>query len=235
MTLYQIFFVGAFLLGLAEVAVFKRFKTDASESAQVAKAAAFKMSDVKKILGDKKFTKFFCPLMLFMFCWQGAWPIYNIYHIRVLNANEFWFAMYTLASGTGAFVSAGFWQRYIRKNGNDSALVLSAFMLGFNTLLYPLAPNVVVMTLFCTVGGVVTLGFNTAALGGMLGATPDEGRLVYMAFYNTFLGLSLFIAPMLALFLLSVTDIYPVFFFYTGLRLAAAGVLYWKRKKSIPC
>ena len=110
-------------------------------------------------------------------------------------------------------------------------LVITAALLAINLLLFPLARNVQMMALFSPFGGFVSLGFSTAMLNGVLGATPDENRLVYMAFYNTAISLSLFLAPLFSHFILSITGIYAVFFIYTGMRLFSAGVLYLTQKK----
>ncbi|MCL2707528.1 MAG: MFS transporter [Defluviitaleaceae bacterium] len=233
MVLYQIFFAGAFLTGLAEIFVFKRFKTDAPADGKTSEAPgpSVRLPDLAGIFRDKRFMAFFAPLMVFVFCWQTAWPICAIYQVENLRANEIWFALFALASCGGAFVAAGYWQKFIRKHGNRATLIFSASLLSINLLLYPLSINVYIMTAASFYGGFVTIGLNTAMLAGVLDATPEQKRLVYIAFYNTAMNLSLFIAPFFSLMLLNlVGGVFPLFFILAVLRMLAAGVLYFAKR-----
>jgi MFS family permease len=227
MLLYQAFFIAAFAFGLVEVSVFRRFKTapDAIAPHHAGRSRAH-------ILRDKRFIAFLWPLLFFTFCWQAAWPICALYQVGNLRANEFWFALFGVASGAGAFFSAGVWQKLTRKRGNTFTLAVSAAGLGMNIVLFPLCPNVVAMTFTCAFGGAVSVGFNIASLNGVLAATPDDHRLSYMAFYNTAVNLSLFAAPLASHLLLQFMDIRALFFLLAGLRFVSAGVMYVVHSKT---
>jgi sugar phosphate permease len=80
-------------------------------------------------------------------------------------------------------------------------------------------------------GGFVSLGFNTSLLNGVLGATPDNDRLVYMAFFNTAQNLSLFLAPLFAHMVLSVIGVKETFYVLAGMRLLASGILFLLGKR----
>jgi hypothetical protein len=85
------------------------------------------------------------------------------------------------------------------------------------------------MAVACVFGGFVAIGLNTAMLNGVLEATPDENRLPYIAFYNTALNISLFLAPLFSLFLLTHININGVFFIIAGMRLMGAIVLIFSK------
>lgn len=226
MLLYQIFFVIAFLVGLLEVFVFNRFKeTPPAYNAGQAAAVNINLTVLRSILRDKRFFAFIGPVLLFTFFWQAGWPLCSIWQVDNIKANELWFAIFSLASGAGAFATAGFWQKFIRKRGNAITLVFSAFMIAFNLLLFPLSPNVWVLALVSPFGGFATIGLNTALLNGVLESTPDENRLVYLAFYNTAVNISLFFAPIFAHLLMSATGIKYAFYIVILGRALSAGVI----------
>jgi len=208
MILYQIFFVGAFLLGLVEVFIFSRLSVpeDTNETSVTEEKPSQNWKDIKNIFKDKKFRAFFIPAICFAFTWQAGWPLMGIFQAITLEASELWFAIFALVSGTVAFFSGTFWQRLLRKRGNNTTFVVSAALLASNMFLVPPVPNVYIMTVVMVFFGFSAVGINTALLNGVLEATPDENRLMYLAFYNTAMNISLFIAPLFAALLLSIFD-----------------------------
>ena len=196
MVLYQIFFVMAFLFGLAEVAMFRRLRVeDPLEKTEEDKSSPSDWALIPIIIKDKNFLAFFIPALIFIFTWQAGWPLVAIHQVMVIEATEMWFAIFSLASGVAAFASGGLWQKWLRKRGNSWVLVVSAFLLGVNMFFFPITPNVQMMALVSVFAGFSAIGINAALLNVVLGATPDENRMVYLAFYNTCTSISLFIAP----------------------------------------
>jgi MFS family permease len=221
--LYQIFFCAAFVIGLFEITVFKRFKIAPVETGDEAPALNF--SVVGEIIKNKQFRSFFLPVLGFVFFWQAGWPLYSIFQVSYIRASEFWFAVFALITGLSAFLSAGFWQKFIRKRGNTRTMIFAASFLVVNTLVFSFAPNVYFVALLSPIGGFATIGINTALLNGVLEVTPAENRLPYLAFYNTTLNISLFIAPFFAHTLLTNLGLHPAFLIVAACRaLGAVGI-----------
>jgi len=224
--LYQIFFVAAFLVGMLEVRMFKRLKvavadtkSDAPPSAastdtdSTLDMAATKGSPPSKpqsdfaliptIIKDGRFLAFFIPAIIFTFTWQAGGPLFAIHQVLTIRATEMWLAVFVLASCAAAFATGGMWQRWLRKHGNNTVFVISGVLLAANLIFLPLITNVQLMALFSIFTGFSTIGINAAILNGVLEATPDENRMMYIAFFNTATSLSLFVAPFFAHALLS--------------------------------
>lgn len=230
---YQIFFVAAFLIGLVEIFFFNRFKVQNTEDTAVtADPPKIGLSTVKGILTDKQFTPYFYTTILFLFFWQAGWPLCSIYQIQNLQATEIWLALFTVSSCISAFLSAGFWRKFIYKHGNAKTLSLSAVLIAGNLLLFPLTPNVYFMVMLSFYSGFALFGINTCILNGLLEVTPDENRLVYISVYNTCANLSLFISPLVAHVLLSQYGIKPALFIITGGRFLSSAVVYWNARRS---
>jgi len=235
MILYQIFFIVAFLFGVVEVFVFNRLQVPPALPQQEIPKIKTDLMAIKTICKDKKFMAFLIPAITFAFTWQAGWPLANIYHVRVINATELWLAIFALSSGLAAFFSGTFWQKLLRKRGNNAVFVVSAILLSGNMFVFPLVPNVFVMAFVSIFTGFSAVGINTALLNGALEATPDENRLMYLAFYNTTMNVSLFIAPLFAWAVLARVGIsYALVIF--GVMRAGGAVFIWlahKYKKEV--
>ena len=231
--LYQIFFAAAFLLGIVEVVIFNRLKVPEQQAELDAQVEESPIKLVmKKITTDKKFRAFFIPTICFMFTWQAGWPLVNVFLILRLQATELDFALIALVMGLTAFLSGSFWQKLLRKRGNTITFVVSAALLAANMFIFPLIPNIQVMIAVHLITGVSVVGINVAILNGALEATPDENRLMYLAFFNTAQNVSLFIAPFFAHALLSLAGVMYAMVIIGGLRLAATGFVWLKLRKN---
>jgi predicted MFS family arabinose efflux permease len=227
MFLYQIFFVGAFAFGVLEVFVFNKISVPERRASDFEKLPSVS-AQIKKIFADKRFRRFFIPALCFIFTWQAAWPLVNIFIVINLEANELWLAIIALVGGGTAFFSSGFWQKLLRKKDNSTVFVLAAALLAGNMFIFPLVPNMQIMALVHIVTGFSVIGINTALLNGVLEATPDENRMLYLAVYNTAQNLSLFAAPFFAHFLFTLVGIHHAMFIIGGMRIAAAGFVWVK-------
>jgi len=231
MLLYQIFFVGAFLLGIVEVMMFNRLQvpeymqTTTNDKKTPDDAKPHAMAVIKTILRDKKFRRFVIPTICFAFTWQAGWPLNSIYQVMTLQATEMWFAIFALTSGTAALLAGTFWQKLLHKHGSGRVFVTAASLITVNMFIFPLIPNVQVMAVFSAFTGASAIGMNMALLSGVLDAAPDENRMTYLAFFNTVMSLSLFAAPFFAHTLLSIFGLTTAMVMVGFLRVGGVGVI----------
>jgi len=244
MVLYQIFFVAAFLVGVLEVRMFNRLKVAVPEAIPDAPASdssnaspekpSSNFALIPKIIKDRRFLAFFIPAIIFTFTWQAGGPLFAIHQVITIQATEMWLAVFTLASCTAAFASGGLWQRWLRSRGNNAVFVISAILLSANLIFLPLITNVQLMALFSIFTGFSTIGITAAVLNGVLEASPDENRMMYVAFYNMATSISLFLAPFFANALFSwIGGTYTMI--TVGVLRGCAAVLIWavhRRNKS---
>ena len=228
MFLYQIFFIGAFLLGIVEVIIFNRLQVpeylrSQEESNRDAKPNG--MAVIKQIFRDKKFRRFVIPTICFAFTWQAGWPLNSIYQVMTLEATEMWFAIFALTAGFAGLLSGSFWQKLLYRHGNNIVFIVSASLITLNMFIFPFIPNVQIMAIFSAFTGLSAIGMNMALLNGLLNAAPDENRMTYLAFFNTIMNLSLFAAPFLAHFMLSLFGLRSAMFIVGFLRIGGMGVI----------
>ncbi|MCL2199238.1 MAG: MFS transporter [Defluviitaleaceae bacterium] len=231
MVLYQIFFIIAFLLGIVEVYVFNKLQVP-TEQTPATDTPATNRVNLKTIFCDRKFLRFFIPALFFLFTWQAGWPLVNILIIIEKDASEMWLAIIALVLGATAFFSGTFWQKLLHKRGNTVIFVAAIGLLGLNMFIFPIVPNMMVMAAIHVITGFSAVGINTALLNGVLEATPNENRLMYLAFFNTVQNISLFITPFFAFWLFTVTGLTVALFIIGGLRFIAMGFVWFMLREA---
>ena len=228
MFLYQIFFIGAFLLGIVEVIIFNRLQVpdylQNHEGNTNTKPNGTTV--IKGIVRNKKFVKFVIPTICFVFTWQAGWPLNSIYQVMTLQATEMWFAIFALISGIAALIGGTLWQRMLHKHGNGRVFIASAIFITINMFIFPFVPNVHVMAVFSAFTGFSSIGMTMALLNGVLDAAPDENRMTYLAFFNTLMNLSLFAAPFFAHFMLTLFGLANAMFIVGFMRIGGT-LLIW--------
>lgn len=87
---------------------------------------------------------------------------------------------------------------YIKKIGNPAVTAICTMGMALTPLFYIISKNLIVMSVVAVATGIFfTSGTLTVLLSGLLEVLPEKERTVYMGFYNTFINLSLAIAPMI--------------------------------------
>jgi len=190
--IYQIFFVLSFLFGVGEILVFEKFKVRTPHQNTVVNWK----TTLRSIPNNKEFKLFMACSLIFHFGWQMGWPLFSIYMIKVLGANEMWLAIINMGSFLTMIVGHKIWPKYIDKIGNPAVTAICTMGMALTPLLYIVSKNLLVMSIVAVATGIFTSGTLTVLLSGLLEVLPSKERTVYMGFYNTFINLSLAIAPM---------------------------------------
>ncbi len=191
--IYQAFFLTAFVFGLLELYVFKSFKV---EKENLEDRINF-IESLKKVVHNKPFIFFTACSLAFHFGWQMGWPLFNIYTIKTLGADEMWLAIISVSSSVTMFFAYGYWNRVIHKKGNAYVLAINTMGMAITPLMYILSFNLYVLTFTAFVSGIFIAGTTTVLLSGLLEVTPEADRVTYLAIYSTLTNLSLAIAPLI--------------------------------------
>ena len=219
---YQLFFIIAFLIGLFEVFYFRKLKEkpveEKQEQIQILKS-------IKEVFKDKRFLLFALSTLIFYFTFHSGWAISSIYVIKELGATEIWLTMIAIASGVASFFSASLWNKFINKKGNDIALVVACFAMALNTLFIVLSPNLYFILFQSFFNGIAGVGITVTLLNGLLAATPDKNRIIYIGIYNTIMNISLGIAPLLTQMILDKRGVSFALFTVSGMRFVSTGIV----------
>lgn len=227
-SVYQLFFIIAFVIGITETIVFLLIK---EPKIVETKSLDIKLT-MKLIFKDSKFLKFTKISLPFYFSWQMGWPIFNIYQVITLQADEWWLCLIAILNSLGMFLGYKFWNNMIYKRGNHFVICVATLGMAVNPLIMAVSPNLYFYTLLNLPIGFFTAGTVTVLLSYLLEVTPEENRVIYIGTYNTLVNVSLAISPFVSHFVLKRSDIFISLVVVAIARFLASAYLFLHYKKS---
>ena len=150
----------------------------------------------KTVFKNKRYTKFVLSSTIFHFGWQMGWPLFSIYTIKTLGADEFWLSIITVGSALVMLFSLRIWPRLIERYGNEKIAYICTFGMAITPLLYILSKNLIVLSIFSSLSGVFTSGTITVLFSDMLEVIPSKNRIIYVGYYNVLTNITLAISPL---------------------------------------
>jgi predicted MFS family arabinose efflux permease len=230
--IYQWFFVIAFIVGLIEIFTFRRLK----ETTQNPQTCINLKQSLKEVFSNKAYLSFLACSLTFHFGWQMGWPLFGIYQIEYLNADETWITILSVTSSIVMFFSFGFWSRTIDKKGNSFTAAFATMGMAATPVLYVLSHNLVVLTISGLIMGFFTAGTTTVLLNYLLEVSPEKNRIMYVAVHATLTNVTLFIGPLIGNMVLKSSNIYIALLVTALMRLIGSVTFMKKRRidKSIP-
>jgi len=205
MTYYQIFFVISMVFGIIEIVNFILIKEPHNKLQE--KKPDLKVL-FKEIKNQKKFISYTISSLLFYFGWQMGWPLFNIYQVVNLKADELWISIIFVVASIGSYIGYSYWNNMIRRKGNAIVASITTLGMAFNPILLAISPNLYWAAALGFISGFFTAGNVTVLLNALLESTPQENRVIYVGTYNTLINISLMISPIVAHSVLKLTGIF---------------------------
>ena len=231
--LYQIFFIIAFIVSLLEVVFFFKFKGFKPQVKKESNYLASLKQVVNEIPKNKKFLIFTFASLFFHIGWIGAQPLFSIYTIKILKANESWLSAISIASATSSMLAYTKWPKIAEKLGEHVALTIAIIGMGITPILYALSNNLFMLVLFNIIIGVSVSGTNLLLFNILLNIIPNKNRTIYIAIYNTLIAIIAGISPILGVKLKDMTSIYIALIVIASIRLTSSIFFYNIKKASI--
>jgi len=220
---YQIVFTVAFIFGLIEAYYFSRFHVVKREKKEVSNfAQAF-----KNMFESKKFIYFNATSFLYYFVWMMAWPIFTIYKVNYLHANNAWMSIFTIVSSIGSIIAFYRWADLSNRKGNGYAVALSALLIGFIPLMWATAKNLYVGAVFDFFGGIAVGGYNMLLLNWLLELLPPGSeKMTYIGVFTFITQIAAFVSPVVGMWLYTKMG-YVTFMVFTGIVRILVSLLYF--------
>lgn len=230
---YQVMFVAAFLMALIELRIFNMIDEDAAPvqppapRAEPAEGRAAPLMDrvgqrLAEVRDQPKFVRYVLASMLFYLAWQIPWPLFSLYQVKVLHANNTWVSILNLMNTGGSLIGYGFWVGIMHKHGNLKTLFYSTIWIFIVPLVYAFSHSLWTVAIFNMLTGAIFSGVNLALFNALLEATPDTNKTAYIAYYNTAVTISAIIAPMIGVGLLDFMNYQWAFLVCAALRIIGA-------------
>ncbi len=231
LTLYKILFIFTFGVGILEIMQYKNF---VYESKPVQKTESFG----KKLLGTiqslpkyPKYIKYCLTVIIFYLGWQMAQPLYSLYQLDVLKANEAWIGYLNITSALVQFLTTSMWMRLADKLGNRTILGICMSLMALSPFVYAISttlPMLLSMQLIVGSGmaGTITLLFNE-----LISVTPDENRTLYISLFTFLTQFTSSFMPFIGILVKRAYTIQIALFASAALRFIGAIVLLWAFRK----
>ncbi len=194
--IYQGFILISFFIGLKEISYMKKLTTREVPVEKVKKTSPKFKATVKGVFKQKDFSLFLVCSLVFHFGWQMGWPLFNVYQIKYLGANEMWLTVINVISSLFTVVSFTYWKKLIKKYDYKLAVTFAAFGMGLTPILYMLSPNLTIITLMQPMTGFFSAGVTVAILGSLLASTSSEHRTMSVAIHATLTSVTLAVSPL---------------------------------------
>ncbi|HHY76487.1 MAG TPA: MFS transporter [Firmicutes bacterium] len=236
---YQVFFALAFLLSLVEIWVLGKVDEEApaAETGFPARGAVSGKSGQEdkarrdggpakgagKLKMPAPFLRYTLASIFYYLALQAPWPLFTLYQVNVLGANNTWVSLLSLTNTSGSLLGYGFWARQCRKRGNLSTLAIASAGIFAIPLVYAFSKSLLTIVCFNLFTGAIFSGVNLALFNCLLEVTPEESKASYIAYYTTAVNVSAIFAPMVGVGLLNLYGYRTAFLICAAMRLSAAG------------
>lgn len=232
-TLYQIFFVIAFVIAIFEILSFIKHKLDKNNK-QVETITEFTdepiMQRLKNItrlvISNRKFLDFCICVVLFHFAWQMGWALFFTYEYDVLHSNEFWSSIIATVSSIFQALTFPMWQKLSEKKGNAFAITFAILLMSITPFLYLISTNIIHVVMFNIITGGAVAGTVLLLLSNLYEVAPNEDRTLYIAIYTVLTNVTLMFSPLLGMKLKNLTSIYIALAIVGVLRFLSAVAFY---------
>lgn len=234
--IYQIFFALSFLVSIFELKSFYKLK-EIDYSSKTPKLEVKKDLDInifrifKNAFKNKKFMFFMVCSLLFHFGWQMGWPLFNIYQMKNLKADEWWLTIFNLTSSLAMVFSYNYWNKLIKTKGNAFAMAFATFGMAVTPLLYIISFNAYIMTVTGLISGFFTAGTSTVILSSLLEVSPEDEREIFVGIHATLTNITLAISPLLGNLVLVRYNIFIALAVAAFFRFIGSFALFYRSKK----
>ncbi|NPV80164.1 MAG: MFS transporter [Firmicutes bacterium] len=209
---YQLAFVTAFFAGVAEAYFLnslRPFSTDKEEdhrdraycrSKGIHQRRGIIISVVEewhRVRSNQPYFRFLLATLYFHFAWMGAWPLFTIYRVEYLHADNVWMSLSVMAGSLGSVVFFRLWSRFSKRRGYKAALSWSAAGLALTVVIWIFVKDLWLATFLDFWGGAVTAGINLGLLNRLLEVASKEHHTTDVAYYNITVQLAATVAPVL--------------------------------------
>ncbi len=193
--IYQLFFLASSIFAVFEILTFVKMK-EITEPEPLIQEGMFKA--IKEVFKNKTYMIFLSCSLLFHFGWQMGWPLFAIYQIKNLNADEMWITIIAVVVQFFMFITYNYWQREIGRKGLKKVIAFSTLGMALSPILVILSPNLYFLALANGLIGFFSSGCTVAILCSTIDASPDKDRMVYMNVHATLTNVTLFVSPLVA-------------------------------------
>ncbi|MDO4753483.1 MAG: MFS transporter [Bacillota bacterium] len=203
--LYQVYFVVAFFVGLLEVYAYKNFifppiptyKFSRDEFIHSLKFSA------KFTFTNKRFLFFMFSSLFFYIGWTFGWPIFSVFTVKELGADEKYLAFFSVAAAIASVIAASFWMWLGKKMPPSKCIIYAATGMAITPITYVIFDTLETQVFCYIFSGFFIVGTTMNLLMMVLENSPSENRTTIMSIHATLVAITQTVVPILSVKMLA--------------------------------
>ncbi len=176
---------------------------------------------------ENPFVRFVSIRFVYLLGTTLATPLFPIYFVRVVQANDAWIGLINTAQTSILLIGYFYWTHASRLRGSRFVLLLSTFSMSLYPMIVSQTQNVQSITIIAGLTGFFQAGIDLVFFDELMKTIPDDMGPIFVSIAQTLTQLSSFLAPMLSAWLSDSFGIPSALFISGIVRLIGFG-LFWK-------
>lgn len=196
---YQIVFVGLSIGGLISYYYSSHIELpDAEPPPQVpGRSAGGRLSDfVRLVLGQPQFTSFMVKRFVFVMGTALAVPLFPLYYVNVVQANDAWIGIINTAKAATTIVGYFFWANQSRQRGGKFVLLWVTFGLAIYPILAAFTRQVEWLVLYAGLAGIFQAGLELVFFDELMKTFPAKYSATFVGLMHSVQYVAQVIAPL---------------------------------------
>lgn len=201
---YQIVFAIGFVVSLFEIYYFLRFRIPSEETddatvstpLQRYKQTIRSLGKIGQINAGLPFYLYCVCSAIYLFAWQGVWPVYLKVKVDILHASNLWISIDTVCGALGALIGFRYFAQLADRKGNAMTVYISTLWLAVTPMLWIYDKSMLFISLYDIVGGFTTAGVTQSMMNRLLEIVPTHGRQRAIAVFTSLSQFSAIFAPL---------------------------------------
>ncbi len=224
-TVYQVVFLLSGFLTFFSIIIFKKF----DYVSDYMRCDVPMSNSLFYVMKDKVYRNFIISFTIFSFGWTMGWPLFSIYTIKNLGADELWVSLLSVASTFAMFIGHIIWPKVIARIGEGKVAFISTFGMSITPIFYAISSSLYTLLFVSLIIGFSTAGTVTVLFAELLRVSPRENRFLYTAYYNIFINLMLSISPFIGQYIASTYGIVVALYVTAFFRLLGSFAFFLRR------
>lgn len=219
---YQLVFIVLSLGGLISFYFSRRIKLPDVEPPTITEGKSLRQQTqgyVKLTLGQPDFIRFSLQRFVYLFGVMLAIPLFPLYYVRVVQANDAWIGTINTASSAVLLIGYFLWTRESRLRGSRFVLLWTTFGLAVYPALTAITTQVELIVVYAGLAGIFQAGLDLVFFDELMKTVPVQYSATFVSLSQSMQHLSTIIAPLLGTWLAGYVGLSTALLVAAGMRL----------------
>lgn len=234
---YQLVFVGLSIGGLISYYFSSHIKLpDAEPPIEYPGLSLIQRSKnyTRLVLGKPDFVQISAKRYIFIFGTMLATPIFPLYYVKDVDANDAWIGLISTAQTAVLVVGYFFWTRQYRRRGSRFVVLCATFALSIYPMLVASTQQVQIIVILAGLAGIFQAGIDLVFFDELMKTVPVEYSATFVSFSQSLQYSAAIFAPLIGTQLSVIIGLSGVLYISGGLKLVGFLLfLLWKPKMSL--